>query len=640
MGIGVRAVLGISGVLLTSWAVGCGDSTSSPSEPSDGPGSSGSGGEPACEFDADKDGHCSAPLQEGDDCDDRDPDVYPGAPEAVNAVDDDCDQVIDEGVTAACPLTSEMPAAGCETATQLLAGASHACVLTDAGRVLCWGSNDSGVLGLPDLANSPVPLAVPGVQGATALAVTGAANCALVGGNAICWGAGSAYPFNVRLPPNTIQIAIAFTTTQGGVVHYSVYALDSDGAFYRRGLLAELNATSNPVGTEFVQAGTDVKQLVGGGGPMCAIGNDDTLRCFKADPPTQIAATAVDFAVMGVDGKLCYKTGGELYCGGSTAPGTKVAGNGSAIGAATSSSFKCAFDAAGTVGCWSGAGPTTIADATALALGETFGCVLRTSGKISCFGNDDGGRLGDGRTKPSIQEMEPVDAVAAPTIELQPVVLLGGSPLGACDSLTDVSTLVTRSPQIHAAVGACKTRCAAASDSDTCFAECANVPGISPACFGCYTALATCRDDDCYQAFVACAGYPVDFVQAANNAPRFGCLGAECLRGVSVGEPCTTGDDCLSGSCSKLPQTGDVPVCVATSGAFCLKDSPYCVCTTGIYATGRGPTNFGHCGGCSSEGRSAGSDGICYRLCTEESFCVEGQECRNFANNVRERYCR
>lgn len=372
---------------------------------------------------------------------------------------------------------------------------------------------------------------------------------------------------------------------------------------------------------------------------MCAIDNDDALICFDADPPSQIAP-AVEFAVKGVNQKLCYKTGGELYCGGASTPGTPIAGNSSAVGAAISSSFACAFDAAGTVGCWSGAGPTTIADAIALALGETFGCVLRKSGKISCFGNDDGGRLGDGRTKPSIQEVEPVDALAAPTIALQPVVLLNASPLGACDSLTDVSTLVARSPQIHAAVAACKAQCANVSDSDACYAECANVPGISRACFGCYTALSTCQGDDCYQAFVACAGYPVDFVQAANNAPRFGCLGAECLRGASVSEPCTTGDDCLSGSCSKLPQTGDVSVCVATSGASCFKDSPYCVCTTGIDNTRHLPTNFGYCAGCYGEGRTAGSDGTCYRQCTDESFCVEGQECRDFANDVKERYCK
>jgi hypothetical protein len=36
------------------------------------------------------------------DCDDRDPGVFPGAPEACNGRDDDCDRGVDEGVTAPC----------------------------------------------------------------------------------------------------------------------------------------------------------------------------------------------------------------------------------------------------------------------------------------------------------------------------------------------------------------------------------------------------------------------------------------------------------------------------------------------------------------------------------------------------------
>ena len=50
---------------------------------------------PDCEVDEDLDGSCA-----GDDCDDADPDVFPGAGEACNAVDDDCDGETDEGVQA------------------------------------------------------------------------------------------------------------------------------------------------------------------------------------------------------------------------------------------------------------------------------------------------------------------------------------------------------------------------------------------------------------------------------------------------------------------------------------------------------------------------------------------------------------
>jgi hypothetical protein len=269
-------------------------------------------------------------------------------------------------------------------------------------------------------------------------------------------------------------------------------------------------------------------------------------------------------------------------------------------------------------------------------MGRNFGCILRSSGKISCFGNDDGGTLGDGRTKPSIREVEPVDVTAAPTLDLPPVVLLGAAPLGACDSLTDVSTLVTRRPLVHAAVAACKAQCATLLDSEACFASCAKVPDITPACLSCYTALGTCQGDGCYQAFVACAGYPVDFAQALSNSPRFECVGARCLRGVSVGQSCTTDRDCLSGNCGQLPQGGEATVCVGTDGAFCYEDSQYCECHTGTDNFGR--TTAGYCGGCYGEGRVASAAGDCYRDCTQESFCTEDQTCRPFSRG-QERYC-
>jgi hypothetical protein len=47
--------------------------------------------------DFDGDGH-AAYSNGGDDCDDRDAAVFPGAPETCNSVDDDCDDQIDEGV--------------------------------------------------------------------------------------------------------------------------------------------------------------------------------------------------------------------------------------------------------------------------------------------------------------------------------------------------------------------------------------------------------------------------------------------------------------------------------------------------------------------------------------------------------------
>jgi hypothetical protein len=70
-------------VLLLS---GCGEDKPEPEDTAPPPGDS----EPL-PVDADQDGH-----PEGEDCDDQDPAVFPGAEERCNGVDDDCDESIDE----------------------------------------------------------------------------------------------------------------------------------------------------------------------------------------------------------------------------------------------------------------------------------------------------------------------------------------------------------------------------------------------------------------------------------------------------------------------------------------------------------------------------------------------------------------
>ena len=83
------------------------------------------------------------------------------------------------------------PVAGLEPAMELAAGFRHTCAITiDGGAVRCWGHGDASQLGNGRVDTTTLPVAVAGVQGATALALGGQHSCALIGdgGLVYCWG--------------------------------------------------------------------------------------------------------------------------------------------------------------------------------------------------------------------------------------------------------------------------------------------------------------------------------------------------------------------------------------------------------------------------------------------------------------------
>jgi lysophospholipase L1-like esterase len=87
---------------------------------------------------------------------------------------------------------------------------SHSCAVV-AGGLQCWGASERGQTGDASLARRrPLPLRVPGVAGATAVAAGGSHTCGLAGGRVLCFGnndqgqAGGARPF-VRLKAAIVE---------------------------------------------------------------------------------------------------------------------------------------------------------------------------------------------------------------------------------------------------------------------------------------------------------------------------------------------------------------------------------------------------------------------------------------------------
>lgn len=78
---------------------------------------------------------------------------------------------------------------GLNDATALAAGTGHTCAARRTGRVVCWGANAEGQLGDGSTVDRTKPVVVTGIQGARALAAGGAHTCALQASGATqCWG--------------------------------------------------------------------------------------------------------------------------------------------------------------------------------------------------------------------------------------------------------------------------------------------------------------------------------------------------------------------------------------------------------------------------------------------------------------------
>jgi cysteine-rich repeat protein len=155
-------------------------------------------------------GVCKAPtcgdqkVEEGEDCDDE------AEEESGACLDCQAARCGDNAVYAAeeqCDDGNELSGDGCSASCQvepvaIALGGSTTCVLSATGVVKCWGSNESGVLGLGDGESrggvqSQVPSKLPAIdlgsdRKATAITVSGGNSaCALLdNGDVKCWGNG------------------------------------------------------------------------------------------------------------------------------------------------------------------------------------------------------------------------------------------------------------------------------------------------------------------------------------------------------------------------------------------------------------------------------------------------------------------
>ena len=228
-------------------------------------------------------------------------------------------------------------------------GHKHACALTSAGTVYCWGVNAKGQLGngapTNHASDSATPVQVSGITTATQLAVTTPGGCALLAdGSAQCWG----------------------------------------------GVGGRLSYGTTPQAVDV--GGTAVKLSGGGGsGPrsgfICATHADATVTCWGDSSHSKLGDNA------------CV----NRRCNTAAAPGVAVASVATATDLSAGGFGGCVVLADKTVQCWGrnsraevGTGAdgehglaTTVpgvAGATAVSMGAQGTCALIAGGSVNCWG--------------------------------------------------------------------------------------------------------------------------------------------------------------------------------------------------------------------------------------------------------------
>lgn len=253
-------------------------------------------------------------------------------------------------------------------ATAVSAGNGHACALHDDATISCWGANEIGQLGNGQSGqgkNSAVPVKVQDITDAAAIATGGSSiygrSCALHQDGAVsCWGNNAVGQLG---------------NGNSGKGEYSFVPTKVQGI------------------TNAISISASIGYYLG---HSCALLDDNTISCW------------------GMNGSGQLGTGQSAEGNISPIPAA-VQGIADATAISTGEQHSCALHEDGTISCWGdnfggklGNFGTTdehsalpvqvdgITRATQVAAGEEHSCALHEDGTISCWGNMEAGRLGNG----------------------------------------------------------------------------------------------------------------------------------------------------------------------------------------------------------------------------------------------------
>ena len=295
-------------------------------------------------------------------------------------------------------------------AQTLAVGLAHACEVSAAGVVRCWGGNYNGEVGVPASVDQTTPARVDGVDGrVTSVAVGGAHTCAsTTAGAAWCWGANR----NGQL---------------------------GDGSLSGRHQPAQVAGLSSGVAAIAADNLSTCAQLVNGG-VKCWGSNwkgqlGDGTNVDRSEPVDVIGLGDVVSVRVGSSHVCALTQAGAVSCWGSNhggalgdgmtadrwVPGPVSGLDSGVVSIEIGNSGTCATLNDGAVKCWGGgrAVPTLLDElevpAIAMAIGYQHRCALTAAGQVLCWGSNDLGQIGDGSAT--------WRSVPTPVAELPPAII-------------------------------------------------------------------------------------------------------------------------------------------------------------------------------------------------------------------------
>ncbi|MDD4964543.1 MAG: FG-GAP-like repeat-containing protein [Gallionella sp.] len=319
------------------------------------------------------------------------------------------------------------------------AGGGFNCATTSVGGVKCWGRNNSGQIGDNSLVNRLAPVDVLGLTGGVSAVATGGYHaCALTtAGGVKCWGyngygqLGDNTVVDHATPLNVVGLSSGIVSIVAGQHH--TCALTTAGGvkcwgYNLFGALGNNTTVNSQVPVDVQGLLTGVVSIVAGGYHTCAIMTTGAMKCWGDNSSGQLGNNTVVTSVVPVD----------------------VTGLASNVTAGAASSYHtCAIVSAGGTKCWGtnaygelGDGtitqrliPTDVSTLTsgvsAVSAGLWHTCALTSLGGVKCWGWNLSGQVGDGST---MDRWLPVDIllgtnIATPqsiTFDVVPALTVGG----------------------------------------------------------------------------------------------------------------------------------------------------------------------------------------------------------------------